>query len=1339
MRTMKKMLSVLLACVLLLAALPAFTALAAGELIEGTHVRWSYNSDTKTLTFTGYGPMPDQDLNVPPVLPWHDAVEEIETVVFSNGITSIGDGCFPFLPALRRVVFPESLVRIGVANFYCCKNLTEAALPEGLLFLGDHSFWLTGITRAEIPVGVKTLEYAFDVSPALTEVVLHEGLERIENCFTYAALESLELPASLISVTGCDFVGLKRLVNRSLTAVAHEQMDSIADAADRDLMLFALRLECELTETYYSMLLRGQTEEAELVMEQLLGEALEKARLWLNDTYGVALETPEDVLDYFETHVYVTGAPVPGAEIYCVSGSAEDKALDKTSIPHYLLDRDNALCDRPPEWSGTAGEHITWAVDAATGTLTFTGYGDANDVLYAGYHRLSDIITSVQFECTEGPITFIGDSAFEGFANLTELTLPQGLTWLGENIIKNSGVRVLTLPGTLQVNDYNGLFRSLRLGSAPLQRIELSGESERLFTDHGALYMRYEEGGCCLLKLPAEAADYPLHEGVTRFESYAIEGLPALTEFTVPGTVDYVYYQPFYDLPALETLYLEPNEMTVENSRWLFGGSTSIAAFVVDENDPRYFVRDGVLYDKTDMFVCGVPGRTDTLELAEDIKGIDSDAVQEGKTLSRITIPSVDFDFDYGYPGFYRAPYLADDTVLVCSRGSRAEAYALRHGCRVEYPDGVTLTGVSIEAYAPLEIPQYDSVELSDLPLRALLSYSDGSTGYLDAEALMYSWRDFGNDDLWIDTWTYSNVLGEFPLGVRLGDVIETFTVRVVPNLVSYRFDVSGAITDFAVYELIYRYTLGVKLLRIDPVTGEETEVKIDSDCSFTEWNGTQWVESDHHRFTEAGTYRLKLEYRGYAQELEVNVTENDVQFTTNAGEAVTEVPRFTHYNKEYGGNRLFVTQGGVTKEITEQMEVGRAGTGGGYTYPVYAGYDFLFPDTTVPGDTTFFLYANYGFNDYTANRSRSFWVELPLPVTVVAGDVTDAYLDLSGVPETLPTQSRFTPGELGIRLVKIMADGSVQIDENPDGYFHWIYMPGLYSGKTLDTPYGSTTLYVKFHCGGLTAQFNVKVHSHSLIFVPAAASADCRMQGNIDHWHCTSCGRNFADEAAETALDNVTDGIYGPHAPLGEYAGFAPTCTEDGLVPYYVCALCCQLTDANGNLIADPLLPAGHNYEWVDEVAPTCTEPGIVGHYTCTLCDRDFDENKAPLADLSIAATGHTPGTAVRENVIAATCTVNGGYDEVVYCVNCPAEVSRTHVKTPAAGHNWGEWEVIKQATVSEEGLMRRVCKNDTDHVEEEIIPKLQPQTSAFQRFIERIRDFFKNIIDWFRKLFRF
>lgn len=49
-----------------------------------------------------------------------------------------------------------------------------------------------------------------------------------------------------------------------------------------------------------------------------------------------------------------------------------------------------------------------------------------------------------------------------------------------------------------------------------------------------------------------------------------------------------------------------------------------------------------------------------------------------------------------------------------------------------------------------------------------------------------------------------------------------------------------------------------------------------------------------------------------------------------------------------------------------------------------------------------------------------------------------------------------------------------------------------------------------------------------------------------------------------------------------------------------------------------------------------------------------------------------HTAGTATRENEVAATCTADGSYDEVVKCSHCGTELSRTHMTTPATGHTY-------------------------------------------------------------------
>ena len=188
------------------------------------------------------------------------------------------------------------------------------------------------------------------------------------------------------------------------------------------------------------------------------------------------------------------------------------------------------------------------------------------------------------------------------------------------------------------------------------------------------------------------------------------------------------------------------------------------------------------------------------------------------------------------------------------------------------------------------------------------------------------------------------------------------------------------------------------------------------------------------------------------------------------------------------------------------------------------------------------------------------------------------------------------------------------------------------------------------------------------------------------------------------------------------------------------------------------------HNMVYVSGFEPTCECDGNAEHYYCTVCGKEFDDAdgsvEAPTADYYIIpATGHTPGTAVKEHEIAATCTEAGGYDEVVYCSVCHTELSRTHTDIPATGHtltyvpakaasctedgnhayyecsvcgdwfedatgavkitdyndviidalghDWGEWVQAKAPTTTEEGEETRTCSR-CHETETRSIPKL-------------------------------
>ena len=88
------------------------------------------------------------------------------------------------------------------------------------------------------------------------------------------------------------------------------------------------------------------------------------------------------------------------------------------------------------------------------------------------------------------------------------------------------------------------------------------------------------------------------------------------------------------------------------------------------------------------------------------------------------------------------------------------------------------------------------------------------------------------------------------------------------------------------------------------------------------------------------------------------------------------------------------------------------------------------------------------------------------------------------------------------------------------------------------------------------------------------------------------------------------------------------------------------------------------------------------------------------------------------------ATCTEEGVREQWVY-TDAGGNVSYTDqylteiitdkdMIIPAMGHEWGEWVVVKEATEDEEGLERRVCKHNPEHIEERNTPKKDPEPSG-------------------------
>ena len=244
-----------------------------------------------------------------------------------------------------------------------------------------------------------------------------------------------------------------------------------------------------------------------------------------------------------------------------------------------------------------------------------------------------------------------------------------------------------------------------------------------------------------------------------------------------------------------------------------------------------------------------------------------------------------------------------------------------------------------------------------------------------------------------------------------------------------------------------------------------------------------------------------------------------------------------------------------------------------------------------------------------------------------------------------------------------------------------------------------------------------------------------CKELGSYDMVvRCTVCG-----EPLESEHYDYTE--YGAHKFGDMVREVSATCTAPGVKAHKTCSVCEKNFDADGVEIEDLVIPqrshtpgeaAKENdvpstckvlgsYDWVvrctecrnvlesehiayteyadhtpkaavkeNDTPSTCEELGSYDSVVyCSVCGDEISRETVDYTEYA----DHTPGAPVKENEVGASCTAAGSYEEVVYCAVCGDEISRTAKTVAAAGHRWGDWTVIREATEAEDGYREHTC----------------------------------------------
>jgi len=165
----------------------AFTAVSGGYSVTG------YNGDSKIVI------IPEQYEGQAVVSIGESAFEEVNAdyVKIPDSVKEIGQYAFYGCTA-KKISFGNGLERIGFCVFGECANLTDVALPQSVTSLGNYSFWMSGLENAVINANITALpDYTFNgceslVSVTLSKSILSVGRSAFDGCVN---LESLQASA----------------------------------------------------------------------------------------------------------------------------------------------------------------------------------------------------------------------------------------------------------------------------------------------------------------------------------------------------------------------------------------------------------------------------------------------------------------------------------------------------------------------------------------------------------------------------------------------------------------------------------------------------------------------------------------------------------------------------------------------------------------------------------------------------------------------------------------------------------------------------------------------------------------------------------------------------------------------------------------------------------------------------------------------------------------------------------------------------------------------------------------------------------------------------------------
>jgi type II secretory pathway pseudopilin PulG len=130
--------------------------------------------------------------------------KNIQYVIISKGITSIGNSAFYNCSNITSITLPNSVTSLGTNSFGICTGLSSITLPNGLVSIGNSSFFnCTNMTSITIPGTVTTIgTSAFSYCTKLTSITVPNSVTSLGSSafFGCSLMKTATLPSNLTGI-----------------------------------------------------------------------------------------------------------------------------------------------------------------------------------------------------------------------------------------------------------------------------------------------------------------------------------------------------------------------------------------------------------------------------------------------------------------------------------------------------------------------------------------------------------------------------------------------------------------------------------------------------------------------------------------------------------------------------------------------------------------------------------------------------------------------------------------------------------------------------------------------------------------------------------------------------------------------------------------------------------------------------------------------------------------------------------------------------------------------------------------------------------------------------------